>query len=280
MSGGRLVLPLAEPCIDNFDALVSGATLSVYVAGNISPSGLASLFADAALTTPIANPQTSDNAGRFYDESTTIWADPAQAYDCVLDFNNGESFTYLSIQLGQAPVDLSLYALIASPAFTGTPTAPTPASNDNSQKLATTGYVQGQGYATIASPTFTGTPLAPTATAGTDTTQLATTAFAYGSLTAGTAGFVVLPNKFMAQWGLINGASVGSTTTVTFPQAFGTAYQVFATGQGTGAGSENSFAQPIASSLSTTQVQIKLQNPSAGSGPTQNIAWLVIGLAA
>lgn len=31
--------------------------------------------------------------------------------------------------------------------------------------------------ATLASPTFTGTPTAPTATAGTNTTQIATTAF-------------------------------------------------------------------------------------------------------
>ena len=33
------------------------------------------------------------------------------------------------------------------------------------------------GKADLASPTFTGTPTAPTATAGTDTTQIATTAF-------------------------------------------------------------------------------------------------------
>jgi hypothetical protein len=80
------------------------------------------------------------------------------------------------------------YATKASPALTGTPTAPTASSGTNTTQIATTAFVtaavaavdvSGQlaNYALKASPTFTGTPLAPTATAGTNTTQLATTAF-------------------------------------------------------------------------------------------------------
>jgi hypothetical protein len=69
---------------------------------------------------------------------------------------------------------------LASPALTGTPTAPTPVSTDNSTTLATTAFVKGFGYAPIASPAFTGTPTAPTAAADTNTTQLATTAFVIG----------------------------------------------------------------------------------------------------
>ena len=38
--------------------------------------------------------------------------------------------------------DMSIFALLASPAFTGTPTAPTPTTGDNSTKLATTAFVQ------------------------------------------------------------------------------------------------------------------------------------------
>jgi len=71
--------------------------------------------------------------------------------------------------LGAAP--------LASPALTGTPSAPTPAPADSSTTIATTAFVKAQAYAPLASPTFTGTPAAPTATAGTNTTQLATTAF-------------------------------------------------------------------------------------------------------
>jgi hypothetical protein len=42
-------------------------------------------------------------------------------------------------------------APLASPALTGTPSAPTPSTSDNSTKIATTGYVQAQGYATASS---------------------------------------------------------------------------------------------------------------------------------
>jgi hypothetical protein len=97
---------------------------------------------------------------------------------------------------------------LASPALTGTPTAPTAAADTNSTQLATTAFILGQAAATapamdgtaavgtatrfaradhvhptdtsraaLASPAFTGTPTAPTAAAGTNTTQLATTAF-------------------------------------------------------------------------------------------------------
>jgi hypothetical protein len=62
----------------------------------------------------------------------------------------------------------------------GTGTAVTPSTSDNSTKIATTAYVQGQGYAGLASPTFTGAPAAPTASAGDNSTKLATTAYVRG----------------------------------------------------------------------------------------------------
>lgn len=102
------------------------------------------------------------------------------------------------------------FAVLNSPAFTGTPTAPTAAANTNTTQIATTAFVLGQANSTagtiamngtqaagssnlyaradhvhptdtsrapLASPTFTGTPAAPTAAVDTNTTQLATTAF-------------------------------------------------------------------------------------------------------
>jgi hypothetical protein len=70
-------------------------------------------------------------------------------------------------------------ALLDSPAFVGTPTAPTAAPGTSSTQLATTAFVTtvDTQKAPLASPAFTGTPTAPTAAAGTNTTQLATTAF-------------------------------------------------------------------------------------------------------
>ncbi len=91
-------------------------------------------------------------------------------------------------------------ANIASPAFTGTPTAPLAANGTNTSQIASTTFVQNAvillkgGVSTtydtlnkiatalllkadIASPALTGTPTAPTAAGGTNTTQIATTAF-------------------------------------------------------------------------------------------------------
>jgi len=74
---------------------------------------------------------------------------------------------------------LALKAPLASPALTGTPTAPTAAADTNTTQVATTAYVQTElgDYAVTASPALTGTPTAPTATADTNTTQIATTAY-------------------------------------------------------------------------------------------------------
>jgi hypothetical protein len=109
-------------------------------------------------------------------------------------------------------------ALLASPSFSGVPTAPTPVVTDNSTTLATTAFVSSKiaaaggvnsfngragvvvlsaadltsaGGALLASPSFSGVPLAPTAAPGTATTQLATTAFA-AAAAAPTSGNKIL----------------------------------------------------------------------------------------
>jgi hypothetical protein len=84
--------------------------------------------------------------------------------------NTGATGAPLDLTTAQVAtlLNLSQYAPLASPTFTGTVTIPAGAS------IA--------GYAPLASPSFTGTPAAPTATAGTNTTQVATTAFVTGAL--------------------------------------------------------------------------------------------------
>lgn len=83
-------------------------------------------------------------------------------------------------------------ALLAGPAFTGAPQAPTAAPGTSTLQIATTAFVGAAiaagGYAPLASPVFTGVPAGPTATAGTSTTQLATTAFVQAAVAAATAG--------------------------------------------------------------------------------------------
>ena len=72
-----------------------------------------------------------------------------------------------------------LIAPLASPGFTGQPTAPTPGSNNDSARIATTAWVQDRivPLAPLASPALTGNPTAPTQSSGNDSTRLATTAF-------------------------------------------------------------------------------------------------------
>ena len=87
--------------------------------------------------------------------------------------------TWYNLKDETARNGLSAKAPLASPALTGTPTAPTASSGTNTTQIATTAFVQSavSGKANTASPTFTGTPKAPTAASGTNTTQIATTAF-------------------------------------------------------------------------------------------------------
>ena len=223
-TGGILTVPLSAPSLSNAGSPVVGATLAVFIAGG---STLASLFADSGLTTPITNPLTSDSAGRFLAQSTVIWADDSQAYDCVLNYNNGTSFTFDTLYTLGPAVDLSAFAPINSPNFTGVPTAPTPASNDNSQKIATTGFVKAQAYAPLNSPGLTGVPTAPTAAANTNTTQIATTAFVEAAigLTAptGTSSGHVNFLGLILQWTTFSlGAGGGSTQAINWPVTFPT----------------------------------------------------------
>jgi hypothetical protein len=88
---------------------------------------------------------------------------------------------------------LASKAPLASPALTGTPTAPTAAAGTNTAQLATTAFVNAVRVALeqadalrapIASPALTGAPTAPTAAAGTNTTQIANTAFVQAAVAA------------------------------------------------------------------------------------------------
>lgn len=98
----------------------------------------------------------------------------------VNDLTTGGTTSALSAQQGVVlNTAIGTKANTASPALTGTPTAPTATAGTNTTQIATTAFVAavGAALAPLASPTFTGTPAAPTAAGGTNTTQIATTAF-------------------------------------------------------------------------------------------------------
>jgi hypothetical protein len=100
-----------------------------------------------------------------------------------------------------------------SPAFTGTPTAPTAAVSTSTTQLATTAFVQNNKV----SPAFSGTPTAPTATAGTNTTQIATTAFVQGEKVS--PAFFGTPTAPTATAGT-NTTQIATTAFVTASPAF------------------------------------------------------------
>jgi len=88
---------------------------------------------------------------------------PNLQIDGTLDIQ-GDVFIPSGSTFGDLESQIALKAPLASPAFTGTPTAPTQTASDNSTKLATTAYVDGKftrGTAVAASGTsidFTGIP--------------------------------------------------------------------------------------------------------------------------
>lgn len=223
MAAGLIYVPYSWPALLATGQPSAAATMSIFNTGTMT---LASLFADHGLSTPITNPLTADSAGRFTVQSTLIWASDAQAYDVLLTFSDGSNLTFDNIFVLEAAGSLSGFAPLDSPHFTGVPTAPTPASNDNSGKIATTAYVQAQNYAPLASPTFSGVPAAPTAASNTNTTQIATTAFVQslvgsGGTFAPTSGSVTFSNGFIIKSGQSLQSMTNPTTkAITFGTAF------------------------------------------------------------
>jgi len=138
MAGGRLVLPATDPVLTSGNLLNVGATLTVFLTGT---NTLASIYGDLLLTSPLENPQTSNSAGRFYEQATQICADASAAYDVNLVLTDGETFFYSNLYVIGAPVNTSGFLQNPNVALTGVPTAPTPAANDSSSSIATTAFV-------------------------------------------------------------------------------------------------------------------------------------------
>lgn len=99
-------------------------------------------------------------------------------------------------QVTNLTTDLAAKAPLASPTFTGTPAAPTPATADNSTKIATTAFVQANlssvGGGTVTSVSVAATPSWLTGTVATATSTPAITLAATSGLTANQ--FLATPN--------------------------------------------------------------------------------------
>lgn len=169
-------------------------------------SDVTSLVSDLAAKAALASPSltgapTAPTAA--VDTNTTqlastafVLAQAASATPLI----NGSAATGTSTRYARAdhvhPTDTSR-APLASPALTGTPTAPTATALDNSTKIATTAYSDAAvgvevsariaadaAKAPLASPTLTGNPLAPTPSVDDNDTSIATTAYVIGQASA------------------------------------------------------------------------------------------------
>ncbi|MEM3097392.1 MAG: tail fiber protein [Nitrososphaerales archaeon] len=120
---------------------------------------------------------------------------------------------------------------LADATLTGTPTAPTPATADNSTKIATTAYVKNQGYAPLNSPAFTGTTSAPTPLVNNNSTRIATTAYVQAEIADRMTvnipvGTIVAYGGSTAPsgWLLCDGSAVSRTTYSALFDVIGTTY--------------------------------------------------------
>lgn len=179
----------------------SGATGSFGPPGKVITSDIA----------PVAYPAVGTNASRPL-ESGDLWFDTANALLFVyyVDSVSSQWVTISKTPTGVQP---------NSPAFTGTPTAPTAAQGTNTTQIATTEFVNAEiaadtsGLAPLASPAFTGTPTAPTAAQGTNTTQLATTEFVNAEISADTANLAPLASPTFTGTPAAPTATQGTNTT-------------------------------------------------------------------
>src|SRR6478736_3445018 len=147
---------------------------------------------------------------------------------------------------------LTLKASLASPAFTGTPTAPTAAAATNTTQIATTAFVKAQGYAPLASPALTGTPTAPTASLADNSTTLATTAWVKGQGYGSGGGGAPLDSPAFTGVPTAPTAAVNTNTTQLATTAFvkGQGYAPLASPSFTG----TPVAPTASSSTNTTQL--------------------------
>lgn len=138
-------------------------------------------------------------------------------------------------------------------------------------------------FAITASPAFTGTPTAPTAAATTATTQIATTAFVnslFSKRVFGTSDFIRVPDVsggLIIQWAQGVNATVAAGATATQTIAFQTPFpngvlKIMPSTQFVSGAATTTLLSPGASSL--TQASVSVQNPTT-SGPGTGLPLII-----
>jgi hypothetical protein len=186
----------------------------------------APLTSPAFLGLPTAATAAPGNSTAQLATTAFVMNAVAEATVGVASFNTRTGAVTLNttdvIDAGGAPIQ--------SPAFLGSPTAPTAGPGTNTTQIATCAFVTAalvnlSGYAPLNSPNFIGTPTAPTPAIGNSSSLLATTQFVQDTLTAidagvisfnGRAGVVTLSSNDISAAG---GAPLGSPALYGIPTA-------------------------------------------------------------
>jgi hypothetical protein len=192
------------PAMDGLAAAGSSTNWSRSDHVHPSDASRAPLASPALTGTPTAPTAAPGNSSTQIASTAFVAAAVVSSTTGVASFNNrtGAVVSQASDVTGVGG------ALLAGPAFTGVPTAPTAAADTNTLQLASTAYVIGQGStiapamdgtvavgtstrwahgdhvhptdtsrAPVANAALSGVPTCPSASAGTNTGQIATTAF-------------------------------------------------------------------------------------------------------
>lgn len=168
--------PLASP------AFTGNPTAPTPTLGDADTSVATTAFVAQALVAVGAGIPEAPNDGQTYGRKSLTWSilDVTPAWGELsgvpATFPPSAHTHVIADVTGLQPA-LNAKADLASPALTGTPTAPTAAAATNTTQLATTAFVKSLAYAPLAGPVFTGDPQAPTPATADNDTSIATTAF-------------------------------------------------------------------------------------------------------
>jgi len=195
--------------VSSFNTRTGAVTL---IGADITAAGGALLLGPTFTGTP-SGPTAAPGTNTTQLATTAFVAQAVSSFaQGVTSFNTRTG----AVVLTTADVTAVGGALLASPAFSGAPTAPTATAGTSTTQLATTAFVTAAvaavpasvssfngrtgaitfqssdisavGGALLISPNFTGAPTAPTATVGDSSTKLATTAFVTASISASAGG--------------------------------------------------------------------------------------------
>jgi hypothetical protein len=187
---------------------------TAYVMAAVAAAGYAPLASPAFAGTPTAPTAAPGVSTTQLATTAFVTAAIAAISAGVVSFNGRTGV----VSLIANDISAAGGAVLASPAFTGNPTAPTASVGTNTTQIATTAFVAAAGYAPLNSPTFTGTPTAPTASIGTNSTQLATTAYVMAAI--GAAGYAPINSPALTGTPTAPTAVAGTSTTQLATTAF------------------------------------------------------------